>query len=61
MLARRRRGRRNCPNIDCHIVVEVVSGCDDADAILVLEADAILIQPVEVLDSGDDRLCGIMR
>jgi hypothetical protein len=48
-------------DIDGGIIVEVLPRCDQGIAISVLEADTIsVVNAVEVLDSSDDRLCGVV-
>jgi len=49
-------------DIDCHVVFKVVVSGDENVAISILEADArALVEPVEVFDSGDDRIGVVMR
>ena len=48
-------------DIDCSIIVEVLPGCDQGVALGILEADAVaIVDAIEVLDSSDNRLCGIV-
>jgi len=61
------RGPFYHPDIDCHLVIEVLISCDQSIFILVLKADSlgdgrtsIRVQPVEILDSRDNRICCIM-
>lgn len=48
-------------DVNDHVVLEVVVRCNYADAILVLEADAVVIETVEVLDSRDDGVRTVVR
>lgn len=62
----RSRGPVSDTNIDNRVVTEVLVPTDDGITLIVLEADARAgcgggIQAVEVLDSGDDGLSGVMR
>lgn len=52
------------PNINRHIVPEVLVSSDEYIAIGILEIEASgisLVEPVKVLDSGDDGVRGIVR
>jgi hypothetical protein len=60
MLANHSRRERHRPDVDSHVVVEVIKRSDDANTLLVLEADSVLVQTPKVFHSGDDRLCGVL-
>ena len=52
------------PDIYYHIVPEVFVSRDQCIALVILEAHALgssLVEAVEVLDRGDDRVGGVMR
>jgi hypothetical protein len=45
-----------------HAMLEVLVACDQGATVLVLETDTVaVVETIEVLDSGDDGVCRIVR
>lgn len=54
---------RNDSNVDDHIILEVLISRNECVPMVILETDAVcgtFVKPVEILDSGHNRVGGIM-